>query len=84
MLEDLRKTDQRTIGTKQTIKAVEDGSARVVFLANDADEFIRNRVEVACKQAQVAIRNVESMSILGEACEIEVGAATAALLGNFS
>jgi large subunit ribosomal protein L7A len=84
LLEDLKKTNQRIIGTKQTIKAVEDGCVKVVFLANDADEFIRNKIKTACERAQVSIHNVESMSVLGEACEIEVGAATAALLSNIS
>ena len=40
MLEDLRKASNRTVGMKQTLKAVERGEAEKVYLAKDVDDYI--------------------------------------------
>ena len=78
--ERLRAARNRTVGTKQTLKAVERRVARVVFLAEDADETILRDLRKACQEHSVEIIEVESMAELGRACGIEVGAASAAVI----
>ncbi|MGE5484795.1 MAG: ribosomal L7Ae/L30e/S12e/Gadd45 family protein [Ignavibacteriales bacterium] len=79
-LETLRKAKRRTVGTKQTIKAVEKGTARRVFVARDADERVTEDILTQCRENAVEVEYVESMAVLGKACGIDVGAASAAVL----
>jgi large subunit ribosomal protein L7A len=80
MLEALNDPDKRAVGTKQVIRAVEGGQAACVFLANDADAHIRQKIIVACRAAGVPVEEVRGMQELGKACRIQVGAAAACLL----
>lgn len=68
------------VGTKQLKKAVEAGRARYVFLAENADPAITGSIEAMCSQHDIQITWVSSMSELGRACGIEVGAAAAAVV----
>ncbi len=65
-------------GAKQLRKAVLSGAAQEVFLAENADPAITEPIEALCKQHMVACTWVRSMTDLGKACGIEVGAAVAA------
>lgn len=80
MLEVLSKTSNKTIGMKQTLKAVQAGDADKVFLARDVDDYVAKKIEEQCKKHNVPIIIVDSMELLGKACGIDVGAATAAIL----
>ncbi|HHW31156.1 MAG TPA: 50S ribosomal protein L7ae-like protein [Clostridiaceae bacterium] len=79
MLESL-KGKNKTVGIKQTAKAIAADKAKVVFIANDADPKVTENVITQCKLKSIEIVYVESMKQLGKACGIEVGAAAAALL----
>lgn len=70
----------RIVGTKQTLKALEDGRAKVVYVANNADLDVTNPVIEACKQTETELIFVETMAELGRACGIDVGAAVACVL----
>ena len=76
----LRAAGNKTVGTKQTLKAVDRGLAQVVFLAEDADERVLQDLLRACQERSVEVVQVESMAELGRACGIEVGAASAAVI----
>lgn len=80
MLEDLSKASNKTVGMKQTLKAVQAKKADKVYLARDVDDFIAKKIEEQCKKYDVTIVMVDSMELLGKACGIDVGAATAAIL----
>lgn len=69
-----------TIGTKQTKKAIEQGRASIVIVADDADSKITLSIRSMCEARGIAITHVDSMKELGKACGIEVGAATVAIL----
>ncbi|HHY38395.1 MAG TPA: 50S ribosomal protein L7Ae-like protein [Clostridia bacterium] len=73
---------RRTIGTKQTLKAVNAGRVKVVFVARDAQEHVVRDLISACEQKGVEIIYVDSMHKLGKACGIEVGASSAAILNS--
>jgi len=79
-LERLKAARKKTIGTKQTQKAVEKGTARIVYLAKDADVHVTKPLLKLCEEKAVEVVMVESMAILGKACGIEVSSASAAII----
>ena len=66
------------VGAKQLRKALQNGKARFVYLAKNADPAITAPIEEQCKLNSVPCAWVGSMQDLGRACGIEVGAAAAA------
>ena len=79
MLETLRNSS-KTIGVKQSYKAVESGIAKLVFIAKDGDEKVVSGIKELCEKNRIEVVYVESMKQLGKACGIGVGAAAACLL----
>ena len=68
------------VGAKQLKKAVKNGRAGYVFLAENADPAVTEPLEELCRQNHIHITWVRTMAELGRACGIEVGAAAAAVL----
>ena len=66
------------VGARQLRKALENGRARYVFMAQNADRALTEPIEALCKKNQVSYAWVRTMQDLGRACGIEVGAAAAA------
>jgi len=79
-LEELRRARTKTIGTKQTLKAIAKGTAKMVFVALDAEEKVVREVLRECQEKAIPVVRAESMAVLGKACGIEVGAASAAIV----
>lgn len=80
MLEPLRNAKRRAVGTKQTLKAIQNGEARAVYIALDAEKHVVKPLLSALEGRAIPVYEVDSMKQLGRACGIEVGAAAAALL----
>jgi len=70
----------KVVGTKQVKRAINNQEAEIVYIAKDADRRIKDEISKACNEKQIEIIYVDSMEKLGEACKIDVNAATAALL----
>lgn len=68
------------VGIKQSSRAIAEGKAMKVYVAKDADASIIDKVLELAKANQVPVELVENMKILGKACKIDVGAATAVIL----
>jgi len=68
------------VGTKQTLKALEDQEVLTLYIANDADEEIKNQAIQLANSRRVPIVYYNTMEELGKACKIRVGTATAALI----
>lgn len=66
------------VGSKQLRKALENGRARCVYLAMNADPAITEPLEAKCGEKGIPFTWVRTMQDLGKACGIEVGAAAAA------
>ena len=79
MLQEL-KTAKRVVGIKQLRKALREGTAMKVFVAEIADTHLTDPVRTACQENGVPVVSVPTMSELGKACSIEVGAAVAAIV----
>ncbi|MFG6117296.1 50S ribosomal protein L7ae-like protein [Halobacillus sp. MO56] len=67
------------IGTKQTLKAMKNGGVEEVFVADDADQHVTEKVMRLAEELNIPCQRVDSMKKLGEACDIDVGAATVAI-----
>lgn len=80
MLNDLAGTKNRVVGLKQTLKAIHDDAALRVYLAEDVDGFVYNKIVTACQEKGVTPVMIATMSELGSACGIDIGAATAAIV----
>ncbi|MBE3591279.1 MAG: ribosomal L7Ae/L30e/S12e/Gadd45 family protein [Firmicutes bacterium] len=78
--ERLKSAKHRTVGVKQTTKAVQKGLAELVYVAKDAERSIVAPLLEACRQQGVQVLEAESMAWLGKACGIDVGASAAAIL----
>lgn len=77
---DRLNTDNKVVGTKQVKRALTSGDAEVVYIAEDADKRIVDEIVTTCKEKQVELVYVSSMKELGKACNIDVSAASAAIL----
>ena len=71
---------QIVVGAKQLRKALNKGCVLRAYLARNADPAITEPLAALCQQNSVEFSWVRSMSDLGQACGIEVGAATAAVV----
>jgi len=78
-LEELKEAE-KVVGTRQTTRALEKGEVVKVFIAQDAEDKITSPVIEECKDKGIEISYVSSMSELGKACNIKVGAAMAAVV----
>ena len=66
------------VGSKQLRKALENGRAKFVYLAENADPAITEPIAERCQLNHISYAWVRTMQELGSACGIEVGAAAAA------
>lgn len=80
MLNRIKETKNRVAGTKQVLRAIENGNVEHVYLAGDADEFLKSKVKQACESHSVEYEMVDTMQELGKACALDVGTACAGLL----
>lgn len=78
----LKSSSNIIIGLKQTLKAIQNDKAVKVYLATDSDDYIKKSVMDACAQKNLEIVYVSTMKELGEACGIDIGASTAAVILN--
>jgi large subunit ribosomal protein L7A len=76
---DRLKAVDKVIGAKQTIKAVDKGQVELVYLAEDADWRIVGPIRILCSNKGITIETIPTMSELGKACGIAVGAAAVAV-----
>lgn len=74
------ENEQVKVGVKQSIKAILDGVVKKVFIARDAEQYVTRRILELANESSIEIEYVDTMKELGEACNIDVGAATAVII----
>lgn len=79
MLTQLQNT-AKVVGVKQTRRALNDGRAKGVFLARDADPNLTEPLAAQAEEKGIEVLWIDSMKALGKACGISVGAAVAAIV----
>ena len=77
MLTQLEQT-AKVVGVKQTRRALNDGRAKTLFLARDADPALTEPLAALAEEKGLPVCWTERMRELGKACGIAVGAAVAA------
>lgn len=70
----------KVVGVKQTRRALNDGRAKTVFLAQDADPALTEPLAELAGSKEVPVIWTEHMKELGKACGIAVGSAVAAIV----
>ncbi|MDL2237147.1 ribosomal L7Ae/L30e/S12e/Gadd45 family protein [Christensenellaceae bacterium OttesenSCG-928-K19] len=80
MLDELKNAQNKVVGLKQLLRELEADNVVCVFVADDAEVHLKEKISTAVPGGHVKIAAVESMDKLGETCGIEVGAACAGIL----
>lgn len=71
---------RRTVGTRETRKALEKGLLEGIFIAMDAEHRLVKPLIAAAKASGISIYYVETMKKLGAVCDVEVDTAIAGVL----
>lgn len=79
MMHELQK-GPRVVGTRQTLRAIENGSAKMLYVARNAHKQVTLRVIEAAESKGIPIIYLDTMEELAQLCEVEVQTATAALM----
>ena len=79
MLQELTGAD-KVIGMKQSKKMILAGRAAKVFVAHDSDPQIQDMFRELCEEKGIGVNDEGTLSQLGKACGINVGAAVVTLL----
>lgn len=81
MLSELRTT-QKVIGVKQSKKAIRDGRAAAVYIALDAEKRVTASVYELCSEMGASVIEITTMTELGDAVGIDVGASVVTVLAE--
>ena len=73
-------TPNKVVGAKQAKRALNDGRAKKVFIAGDADPRVTQPLAQTAVNQRIAVELIPTMRELGAACGIAVGSAVAVLL----
>lgn len=79
MVHELKK-GPHVVGTKQTLRALENGIVKIVYIAKTAQKQVTLRVAELAQSKDIPIVYVETMEELAQACDVEVKTATAAII----
>ncbi|OLS02149.1 ribosomal L7Ae/L30e/S12e/Gadd45 family protein [Tissierella creatinophila] len=72
--------DKKVVGLNQVKRAIFSSTASIVYIAEDAEKKVKDEILALCEKEQIPIIKVSTMKDLGDACGIDINAATAALL----
>lgn len=79
-IKDLETAHNKKIGIKQSSKAIASDRAMALYVAKDAEQHVVRSIVKLAEEKDVDVIYVESMLVLGQACDIDVGAATAVIV----
>lgn len=73
---------KKTVGAKQTLKAMKRNEVVELYVANDCDDKVAAPILDCAEAAGLPVDRTYSMAELGQACRIKVGAAAVGLLAS--
>ncbi len=76
----LEEAENKVVGLKQVLRAIQNGTAQKVYLAADVEQHIKNDIEQKAAAFDVPIEIYSNMKDLGQMCKIDVKAACVAIL----
>lgn len=71
---------KKVVGVNQVKKALLNKEAERVYIAKDAEKKVVDQIIQLCKETGIEIVYVDTMRELGQQCNIDVRAASAAIL----
>ena len=77
---DVAAGGRKTVGAKQTLKAMKRNEVTQLFIAKDCDEQVVAPLIAASEGADIPVDRTYTMAELGVACHIKVKAAAVGLL----
>ena len=80
MCTELKQPVKRVVGTKQILKKFAADELEQLFVADNAQEHIRQNLLSLASEKHVAVVHIKTMDELGRMCGIAVGAAAAGIL----
>ena len=80
MLTELAQPAKRVVGTKQIVKKFAADELKMLVVASDAQEHIKQRLLSLAGEKGVPVIHIASMTELGKRCGIAVGSAAAGIL----
>ena len=80
MAKELSNPDHRVVGTKQVVRMADQSLLKKVYIAKDADEVVLEKLKTACESNRIEVNMHHTMHQIGNACQIDVGSACAAVL----
>jgi large subunit ribosomal protein L7A len=79
-MQQIKDSKDKIVGLKQTLRAVQQSKVERVYIADDVEEHVFQKVFEACKEKNVPLEKLKcNQRELGRTCRIEVGAAVVAL-----
>ncbi|AAK81079.1 large subunit ribosomal protein L7A [Clostridium acetobutylicum] len=75
-----RLPKNKVVGMKQSLKAINEKKAQMVYIAKDAESELFQTVEKLANEHSLQIVYVDTMKELGKLCNIDVEASTAVVL----
>lgn len=72
--------EKKVVGIKQVKRAINSSTVSQVYIAEDAEDKITQELVLLCEKHKIPVTKVDTMKKLGNACGIDINAATAALL----
>lgn len=80
MLSEYRKKGLLVVGTKQTLKLLNEDKVLELFIAQDAENYVIREIKELAEKKSIKMTQITSMKKLGKNCGISVGAAVAGIL----
>lgn len=77
--EKVAQAANKVVGTKQTLKALENEQVKELIVAEDADHKVLEKALLIAQGKGISVQSVDSMKKLGKACGIDVNAAIVAI-----
>jgi large subunit ribosomal protein L7A len=80
-VQQIKDVKEKIVGLKQTLRAMQQGKVKMVYVADDIEEHVLRKISDACRETNVPLKRLGYCQCeLGRFCQIEVGAAVVALL----
>ena len=78
-MEALKASTSKVVGTRQVLRAIRNGGLKCVYVAEDADTFLFQRITQSAENAGIAVMRVRTMAELGTAGGVHVDTAAAGI-----
>ena len=72
-MEALKASTSKVVGTRQVLRAIRNGGLKCVYVAEDADTFLFQRITQSAENAGIAVKRVRTMATAGMRADCHAG-----------